>query len=74
MVKRKYGKLAKYVAQTDSTISNGNASICINCGKCLEKCPQRIKIPDELKKTHEILGKNKKISDYYGKPQGKSQI
>ena len=74
MTKRKYGKLAKSGAQTDSTMSSGNASVCINCGKCLEKCPQRIKIPDELKKAHEILGKNKKISDYYGKPQGMSQI
>ena len=45
--------------------SNGNASLCINCGICLEKCPQEIDIPDELKNVHLILKKGKKISDIY---------
>jgi predicted aldo/keto reductase-like oxidoreductase len=26
----------------------GYASLCVNCGSCLEKCPQRIKIPEVL--------------------------
>jgi hypothetical protein len=43
----------------------GNASLCIECGECLEKCPQKIPIPDVLKKVDEILGKNKKITDYF---------
>ena len=25
------------------------------CGACLEKCPQGIDIPEELKKAHEVL-------------------
>jgi predicted aldo/keto reductase-like oxidoreductase len=29
---------------------------CIECGECLEKCPQHIEIPDWLKKAHEVLG------------------
>ena len=44
---------------------NGNASLCTKCGECLEKCPQEIKIPDELEKVDAILGKGKKISEYY---------
>jgi predicted aldo/keto reductase-like oxidoreductase len=26
----------------------GKASRCINCGECLDKCPQKINIPEEL--------------------------
>ncbi|MBI4296683.1 MAG: aldo/keto reductase [Chloroflexi bacterium] len=32
------------------------ADQCIECGECLEACPQRIEIPDWLKKAHELLG------------------
>lgn len=45
--------------------SKGNASLCINCGICLEKCSQEINIPDELKNVHLILKKGIKISDIY---------
>ena len=31
------------------------ASSCIQCGKCLEKCPQQIDIPKWLIKAHELL-------------------
>ena len=31
------------------TQSGGKASDCIECGKCVEVCPQQIKIPDMLK-------------------------
>jgi predicted aldo/keto reductase-like oxidoreductase len=65
LLQRKYGELAKSGGNMDGEKSNGNASACINCGKCLEKCPQRIEIPSELKKAHEILGKGRRISDYY---------
>jgi predicted aldo/keto reductase-like oxidoreductase len=65
MVKRKYGGFAKSGSKTDAVKLNGNASVCVNCGKCLEKCPQHIQIPSELKKAHEILGKNKRVSDLY---------
>lgn len=33
----------------------GIASDCIECGACIEKCPQHIKIPDYLKKVAEIF-------------------
>jgi len=32
-----------------------NATHCTECGACLEKCPQKIDIPEELKKAHEVL-------------------
>jgi predicted aldo/keto reductase-like oxidoreductase len=31
------------------------ADLCIECGECLEKCPQSIEIPDWLAKAHEVL-------------------
>jgi predicted aldo/keto reductase-like oxidoreductase len=65
MAKRRYGEMAKSVEKVDAMKSNGNASVCVNCGKCLEKCPQHIPIPSELKKVHQVLGENKQISDLY---------
>jgi predicted aldo/keto reductase-like oxidoreductase len=31
------------------------ADKCVECNECLEKCPQKIEIPDWLKKAHEAL-------------------
>jgi len=31
------------------------ADKCIECGECLEKCPQHIEIPEWMKKVHEVL-------------------
>ena len=64
---RDYKKMANSPKELNQTKSNGNTSLCINCGICLEKCPQEINIPDELKKVHLILKKGKKISDIYKK-------
>ena len=61
----RYGKLAKSPDKVDKDNPNGNASLCVDCDKCMVNCPQQIKIPTELKKAHAILGKGKKISDYY---------
>jgi len=36
------------------------ASACIECLECIEKCPQKIEIPDELKKVHKVLGAEEK--------------
>jgi predicted aldo/keto reductase-like oxidoreductase len=33
------------------------ANLCIECGECLEKCPQMIEIPEWLAKAHEALCK-----------------
>ncbi|MFC1874259.1 aldo/keto reductase [Chloroflexota bacterium] len=34
------------------------ADKCIECGECLEACPQNIPIPDWMKKVHALLGQN----------------
>jgi len=34
------------------------AENCIECGECLEKCPQQINIPEELKNAHTELTKD----------------
>ena len=41
----------------------GNASLCIQCGECLEKCPQGIEIPDILKKVDDVFGNGKEITE-----------
>ncbi|MBB6480408.1 aldo/keto reductase [Spirochaeta isovalerica] len=53
--KRKYRKLASNKVKVNKTVPDGNASLCIECGKCLSHCPQTIAIPDELKKVHQFL-------------------
>jgi hypothetical protein len=32
-----------------------NATYCTECGECIGKCPQKIDIPEELKKAHKVL-------------------
>jgi predicted aldo/keto reductase-like oxidoreductase len=36
---------------------NGNAAVCIKCGNCVEKCPQKINIPEELGNVKKVMGK-----------------
>ena len=61
-----YRKLARFKDKLNPENPNGNASLCVKCGQCLDKCPQQINIPEELEKVHAILGKRAKISDHYG--------
>ncbi len=63
--RRRYRKLAGSKSDLNGEKSNGNALMCINCGECIEKCPQEINIPVELEKVHAILGKREKIEKYY---------
>jgi predicted aldo/keto reductase-like oxidoreductase len=34
---------------------HGGADACVECGECEEKCPQKIKIREDLKKAHTLL-------------------
>jgi len=38
-----------------ATRANGDATKCNTCGACLKKCPQGVKIIEELKTSHEFL-------------------
>jgi uncharacterized protein len=38
------------------------ADNCIECGECLDKCPQMIEIPDWLAKIHELLCQEERAS------------
>lgn len=39
------------------------ASACIACGKCEERCPQKIKISEWMSKIHKVLGEEKSYDD-----------
>jgi len=65
-----YDKLVKIPEEVEKRLSedekvDGVASLCIQCGECLEKCPQQIDIPDILKKAKEIFEEGKKISEVF---------
>jgi predicted aldo/keto reductase-like oxidoreductase len=63
--RRAYGNLASSKDKLDKENPNGNASFCIECGKCVDKCPQGINIPVALEKVHAILGERGKIADHF---------
>jgi len=65
LIKRRYKKLAKSAKKVNKEHPNGNASLCSKCGTCLEKCPQQINIPEEIEKVDAIMGKGKKISEFF---------
>ena len=65
-VRRRYKKLLVSKAnQLDLEKPNGNATFCKECNECIEKCPQEIQIPTELKKVHAILKEKVEISEHY---------
>ena len=43
--------------------AEGAQTLCIQCGECVEKCPQQINIPDIMEKANLILKEGKKVSD-----------
>ncbi len=49
--------------KADGDEIEGAASLCIQCGECLDKCPQQIEIPDFIEKANAIFKENKKVSD-----------
>ena len=40
--------------------THADASCCTSCGNCLEKCPQHVKIVEELQKVVELVDRVKK--------------
>jgi predicted aldo/keto reductase-like oxidoreductase len=62
---RNYKKLAGSADKINKIKPNGNGAMCIDCGECLEKCPQEINIPIELGKVHKVLGNKERIADHF---------
>ena len=60
-----YGSMAKTNEELKENPGEGNSSLCIKCGECLEACPQSIDIPTELEKINEIFGNGKDFTDFY---------
>ena len=50
-------KPRKYYNDTREIKKEQRADKCIKCGQCLEKCPQKIPIPELLEKAHAFLYK-----------------
>ena len=63
--RRGYRKMVGNPDQVSENNPNGNASICTECGICVEKCPQEINIPVELEKVHAILRKREPIAQHF---------
>lgn len=64
--RRKYRRLVSLKDKVNREIPNGNGSLCIECGKCIPRCPQGIMIPEELKKVDLFLKQNRKPSELFG--------
>ena len=62
----KYRKMPKKKEELKGK-PNGRASMCINCGVCIEKCPQNIDIPTELGKIVQVIEKRKSIAKVFSK-------
>jgi predicted aldo/keto reductase-like oxidoreductase/predicted transcriptional regulator YdeE len=64
-MRAKYKYLAIKEEDLNAMENNGAASLCTECGECLDKCPQMIDIPNELKKVHLVLGEDNELSEVY---------
>lgn len=63
-----YGSLAKTPEELEQKRAEGEEAegaqtLCIQCGECLEKCPQEINIPDIMEKANLIFKDGKEVSD-----------
>jgi predicted aldo/keto reductase-like oxidoreductase len=59
LTRRAYRKLVNSKNKVNFKNPNGNATICNNCGICIQKCPQNIDIPNQLKTVKKVFGKRK---------------
>ncbi|TFG23662.1 MAG: aldo/keto reductase [Promethearchaeota archaeon] len=63
-----YDRMAKSQDELEQKIAEGeeaegSALLCIECGECLDKCPQQIDIPKHMKQAVAIFDENKKVSE-----------
>ncbi|MFW9826918.1 MAG: aldo/keto reductase [Candidatus Thorarchaeota archaeon] len=65
-----YNRMVKTQAALEEGLAKGEevdgaAVLCIQCGECLEKCPQQIDIPDIMVKANSIFEDGKKVSEFF---------
>ncbi|MFW9948973.1 MAG: aldo/keto reductase [Candidatus Thorarchaeota archaeon] len=65
-----YNIMAKSKDDIKTKLENGDevegaAVLCIECGECLEKCPQQIEIPEIMQKANALFEENKEISKVF---------
>jgi predicted aldo/keto reductase-like oxidoreductase len=63
-----YNNMAKTEEDIKTKLANGDeiegaAVLGIQCGECLDKCPQQIEIPDMMKKANAIFEENQNVSE-----------
>ena len=63
-----YDRMASSQEELDQKIkdgdeADGSALLCIECGECLDKCPQQIDIPKHMKEVVAIFDEDKKVSE-----------
>jgi len=56
-------ELGKQISEGEET--DGAAILCIQCGECLEKCPQQIDIPDIMEKANAVFEQGKSILEVF---------
>ncbi len=61
MTRRTYRKLQNKKTNVNNKNPNGNAKLCVKCGTCIMKCPQKIQIPEELEKVSKEFANRKAI-------------
>lgn len=62
---KRYNKLVKDSAKAKKDDPNGAPEVCIQCGKCIESCPQGIEIPEVLKKVKAFFDGDKEFEELF---------
>lgn len=65
-----YNQMTKSAEDARSKMEEGEdfegaASLCTQCGECLEKCPQQINIPEMMEKVKAIFENGQSISEVF---------
>ena len=63
-----YNYMKKTQEEFEAALANGDeadgaATLCTQCGECLEKCPQQIEIPEMMEKANAIFEEGKEVSE-----------
>ena len=48
-------KKKKFLTRYATLAKDADASACVMCNACLPKCPQRIRIPEQMRKVHKLV-------------------